>query len=572
MIKAHALENALSHNGKASDKSVLSALFSEGLKKESIKETMPLIQEIVKEVNSLTEEQQKQELEKLAIKTQKRETRQLGELPPLPDAEKGGIVMRLAPFPSGPLHIGNARPYILNDEYVKMYHGKLLLVIDDTISSEIKPIEPEAYKLIPEGFDWLNVKYDKKIIYKSDRLQIYYDYAQELIKKGYMYVCNCSQEEFQELRAKGKECGCRNMDEHEHLERWEKMFNVSSKQGNFVVRLKTSMQHPNPAFRDRVMFRIVTREHPRVGKKYKVWPMLEFSWSIDDHLLGMTHILRGIDLVMETEVEKFIWDIFKWKHPVVIHTGFFAIEGVKISKSKGAQEVRSGMYSGWNDPRLWSLQSLRDRGIKPEAIREFILNMGITKANSTVAIDVLYAINRKFLEKSPRYFFVENPVKIHISGAPELEAKLPLHPNKQQGYRRYNTSQDFYISQNDFELMQDGNYRLMHLLNFKSTKPSPVKPLIFSYISEEPEEKLDVKFIHWLPSNKDETSNKENQFSNNIKVRIRMPDNTMVKGLGEKDLEKLKPGQTVQFERFGFASFYEKDKKTNELEFWFTHR
>ena len=124
-----------------------------------------------------------------------------------------------------------------------------------------------------------------------------------------------------------------------------------------VVRLKTSMSDSDPAFRDRVMFRISDRPHAKLGTKYRVYPMLDFAFAIDDHFLGITHILRGMELAIETRVEKFIWDIFKWKHPEVIYNGHFEIEGVKLSKSKCAIEVKSKRYSGWNDPRTWSLHS-----------------------------------------------------------------------------------------------------------------------------------------------------------------------------------------------------------------------
>lgn len=558
-IEAYALENAVKHSGKAAPGSVLNALFMEGLEKNKIKEIMPKINEIVNHVNSLSpaEQQEKYDLAKKDLK--KREVREEGQLSDLPEAEQGKVVMRIAPFPSGPLHIGNARPVVLNNEYVKKYSGKLILVIDDTIGSEEKPIEPEAYKMIPESLDWLGINYDKKIIYKSDRLEIYYAYAEELIKKGYMYVCSCASEKMRDLREKGIDCSCRHLPAKQQLERWKEMF--SAKEGQFTVRLKTSMQHQNPAFRDRVMFRISERSHAKVGDKYRVWPLLEFSWAIDDHLLGITHIIRGVELMMETEVEKFIWDIFKWKYPVTLHTGLLRIEGVKLSKSKGSKEVKSGAYTGWNDPRLWSLQSLQDRGIQPQAIKDFILSVGMSKANIAVAIDVLYAINRKYIEKSPRYFFIPEPVQITIKGCPELDASLPLHPSEKLGFRKYRTNQNFYIPKQDAELMNDGNYRLMHLLNFKTDKISPVKPRDFSFLSVDPDDKLGVKFIQWLPAD-----------AKNIQITIRMPDGSTISGLGEPEITNLKPGQVVQFERFGFCRMYSLSKKENKSEFWMAHK
>ena len=554
IIKAYALENAIRHEGKANQGAVLAGLFAEGLEKEDIQKYLPKIKKIVDEVNNLSLKKQKEEFENLEQKTSKRKIRE--ELPELPNAKKGNVIMRFAPFPSGPLHIGNARPLILNDEYAKMYDGKLLLVMDDTIGSVEKPIEPKAYKLIEEGVKWLDVNYDKKIIYKSDRIEKYYEYAQELIKKGYMYVCICPKEKIHELKINGIECPCRQLHQEEQLKRWQEIF--KTEEGSMCVRLKTSMQDPDPAFRDRIMFRISDRFHARTGKKYRVYPLLDFSWAIDDHVFGITHILRGTDLVMETRVEKFIWDIFGWKHPEIIYNGHLEIEGVKISKSKGSIEVKSGRYFGWNDPRTWSLQSLKDRGITKEALREFILKLGVKKSNTTTPIDVLYSINRKVLEEVSRYFFVEDPIKIKISASPKLTAKIPLHPNGKLGTKIYQTSQEFLISKEDFNQIESANYRLMHLMNFKSDNFLPLKSRTFSFISQEPDNSLKTKFIHWLPAE-----------TKNIKTEILMPDGLIKKGLGESKLDELKEGSIIQFERVGFAKLHKKEK--DKLIFWFAN-
>ena len=554
VIESHALENAIKHQGKANQGAVLACLFAEGLEKSEIKEIIPTIQKVLQEVNALSPEKQEKQLSKSDFQTSKRKIRE--GLPELFNAEEGKVVMRFAPFPSGPLHIGNARTMILNDEYAKMYKGKLILVMDDTIGSEAKPIQLEAYKLIEEGAKWLDVNYDKKIIYKSDRIEKYYAYAEELIKKGYMYVCNCEKNLMHDLKVKGIACSCRELPPEVQLRRWKEMF--KAKEGSMCVRLKTNMQDPDPAFRDRVMFRISERFHAKLKNKYKVYPLLDFSWAIDDHVLGITHILRGMELAIETRVEKFIWDIFKWKHPEVIYNGHFAIEGVKISKSKGAQEIKSGKYTGWNDPRTWSLQSLKDRGITPEAIRQFILNTGVKKTNITIPIDILYTLNKKILNEVSRYFFVENPTKIKIKGCPELTARLPLHPNQKNGHRIYKTTQEFLISEQDAELMQDGNYRLMHLLNFKVDSIKRLLPKEYSFLSEEPDNNLKTKFIHWLPHT-----------PYNIKVEVKMPDSSIKQGLGEEELGKLKVGTVIQFERFGFVKLHKKEK--DKLEFWLAH-
>ena len=105
--------------------------------------------------------------------------------------------------------------------------------------------------------------------------------------------------------------------------------------------------------------------------------------------------------------------------------------------------------------------------------------------------------------------------------------------------------------------MSTGNYRLMHLLNFKEMRVSSIEQQSFSFISEETDKELHAKPIQWLPAN-----------SNNIKVKIRMPDNIIREGMGEPALADLKEGTQIQFERVGFVKLYKKNK--DYLEFWFT--
>jgi len=419
-ILAYALKNAIDYNGKANANTIVNSLFHEGLKKQDLEKVLPLIRQIVGQVNAMTLEQQKKEFESLYTQVSERKIR-VG-LPELPNAKQGKVVTRFAPYPSGPLHIGNTRILVLNNEYAKMYKGKMLFIIDDTIGSEEKQIVKEAYELIPEGLKLMGVKYSR-IFKKSSRLKIYYKYAEMLIKKGKAYVCECSIDELRKNRKEGRECSCRQYPPKEQMKRWKEMFKKSAKQGKYALRIKTNMQDPDPAFRDRVIFRISTREHPLVGKKYKVWPMLEISWAVDDHLLGITHVIRGKELMIETKMEKYIFGIFGWKEPEFIHTGLLGFEGIKLSKSKGQKEVREGRYAGWDDPRTWSIQSLIKRGIEPEALKKFILSLGIRQTEITVPIDILYTENRKLLNQKAKP--ADFKPASDLPEVPEIEPKIP---------------------------------------------------------------------------------------------------------------------------------------------------
>lgn len=547
-IRKYALENAIKHNGKASVSSIIGKLINDDPSvKNKLKDISKEIQSVINDVNKLSIEQQTKELQKLAPELLEKREKQEHILKELPNVANK-VVMRFAPFPSGPLHIGNARTAIINDEYCKKYSGKLLLVMDDTIGSEEKQIDKDAYSLIPDGLDFLNIKYEKPI-YKSDRLELYYKYAEELIQKNKAYVCSCSSETIRENRKNENECSCRKLSFEENKKRWKSMFDKKTKEGSYVLRIKTSMQDKNPAFRDRVLFRISERKHPRVGNKYRVWPLLEFSWAIDDHLLGITHIIRGKDLMMESEMERYIWDIFNWKPAEIIHSGLLSLEGVKISKSKSAKEVRTGKYLGWDDPRTWSLQSLKRRGIKAEAIRIFLLQFGLNQNEITAPIDGLYSENRKLIEKDAnRYFFIEKPIKIKITNIPkELKtAKIPLHPDyPKRGFRELKVTDEFYVPE---KLEKNRVYRFMHLFNFKDNK----------FISGKHDEKLDAKMIHWLP------------IDDLVNVEILMPDGSIINGLAEPDVKKIKVGEIVQYERFAFCRCDNKEK--NKIVFWFTHK
>ena len=547
-IYAYALENALEH-GKTMPGVVMSKLFRHGLKKEHIKDVMSEINKIVEEVNSMPENDRIKLFNNYKKFLPEKVIEEKG-LKDLPNISKK-MIFRLAPFPSGSLHIGNTKTYLLNALYAEKYKAKTLLIIDDTIGSAEKALILDAYKLIPEAFDYLKVKYSKPIIYKSDRLNIYYKYAEELIKKNKAYVCSCPQEVLRENRANKKECACRLLKSADNLKRWKNMFNLDAKQGSYVLRIKTDMNHPNPAFRDRVLFRISDREHPRVGKKYRVWPLLEFSWAVDDYLLGVTHAIRGKELMIEGDMQNYIWNIFKWKKTNFIYTGLVKLDGIsgKLSKSKSQKEVLRGEYSGWDDPRTWSVQSLEKRGILAESLREFVENIGLNQKDVIVPVDDLYAINRRKLDgEANRYFFVENPVELRIDNFPNVkEIKIKFHPEKPKT-KTVKINKTIFISNKDFNDFKDKEIRLMHLFNIKLNKK--VK---FTSNENNP----NFRKVHWV--------------SEGVKTKVMMPNGIYVNGLAESNIEKLKKGEIIQFERFGFCKYQGKDRFTGNYEFWYTH-
>jgi len=552
ILLKYTLLNAIQHNGKADIQAVLGKIISEDPKVRSkIKEIILEIKKIVTEVNLLSLEEQKNKIKELGFEIKKKKVEEVRELSPLPNVKKyKKIVMRMAPFPSGPLHIGNSRMVLLNDEYVKKYKGKLLLVIDDTIGSEAKIPTKEAYKLVIDGLKWLGVKWHK-IIYKSDRMKLFYEWGEKLIKMRHAYVCECPKDVLRENREKGFECNCRKQDPKTNLQKWKKMLKGEYKSEQATVRLKTNMKHPNPAFRDRVLLRISDREHPRVGKKYHVWPMLEFSWAIDDHFLGVTHILRGKDLVMEDLMEEFIWNLLRWKHPEFIHHGMLRFEGLKLSKTQARMLIEKGIYADWDDPRTWSLQSFKKRGFLPEAIRNFILSFGLSLNDITVPLEILYSENRKLIDpKVNRYFAVIDPVEIKIVNAPKVKkVRVHLHPDfPRRGFREIPVNTDkIFISREDFDKFRGKEIRLIGLFNVKLDKKAEVTSK---------EVNMEMQKIQWVSEK-------------NVTMKIVMGNGNTVKGIGEPEIKKLKPDTKLQLVRFGFCRV---DLTKPDLILYFAHR
>ncbi|MBE0525453.1 MAG: glutamate--tRNA ligase [Candidatus Thorarchaeota archaeon] len=557
-IRKVVLDNAIKYEGKPDVKSVMGALLGSRAELRSrADEVKQIVQKLVSEIERMAIEDQISELKKIAPEMLEQpnvvEIDEKKELPELPNMDKWDkVVMRLAPFPSGPLHIGNARMVVLNDYYVKRYDGELILVFDDTIGSAEKIIEPEAFDLIPEGLDYLGVKYDKTI-YKSDRLDLFYKYAVDLIKKGEAYICDCDAGVWRnEHKIKGIPCACRSLTVATNLDLWEKMLDGTIEEKKAAVRLKTGMDNPDPAMRDHVILRISETEHPRVGSKYRVWPLLEYSWGIDDHELGISHIIRGKDLVKEGKIEQHIWSLYDWPHPELMYYGRLKFQDATLSKSKSSKEVRDGTYSGWDDPRTWSLQSLQKRGIDSDAVRKAMLDLGLSLVDISISMKSIYSENRKLRDQgAPRAFFIQDPIWLEISGLDQEFAEVPVHPDfKERGVRkipllREDDKLEIGVQPIDLARLEPGNlFRLKDLANFTIDKKKSHIAKMHS-IDVDEVRKVNGPIIHWIPK------------VGSVSVELTLIDGSSVLGLAEPGLKTMLTGTFLQFERVGFARIVE---------------
>jgi glutamyl-tRNA synthetase len=554
-----ALENAVKFNGKPNPGAVVGKLMSThpDIKKD-MKTTMMTINGIIKDISKLTIDEQKNKLKELdpshdkkekALKEQRKKER--SELPELKDAKEGKVVTRMPPGPSKYAHVGHAISFGINWLYSQMYKGKSILRFDDTNPEVEKQEFVDAIK--EDVVDYLGFK-PSQIVFGSDHIEKFYKYAEQLINEGKAYACNCPSEKISKQRRDMKDCPHRAQSKEETLKLWNDM--TSGKKVDYALRLKIDMQHKNAVMRDPVIMRVIEDEHYRQGNKYKVWPMYDFESSLMDGILGITHVMRSNEFDSRIELHTYIANLFGFKSIPYRHYGRCGITGALTQGREIRKKIDSGEYIGWDDPRLVTLRALRRRGIVKEAIINLVKRAGLSKSNTTIDFTVISTENRKILdEKAHRYFFIETPKPITVIGAPKLKNILNLHPDNAKGGRPLPSQEQFLVEETDFKKMKDGKIiRLMDCVNFTKNK----NDYKFESTDYEDFKGKGEQIIHWLPDD-----------NKNIKTKIFMPNAKYKEGISEPNIAKLKIGDVIQFERFGFCRLDSIEKGV--YTFWYTH-
>ena len=551
-IRKFALQNAVFFKGTANPKAVVGKILGGCPELRSkAAEITPLINQIVEEVNAMGLEAQTKalaEVDSTMLVKEKKERKY--ELPELENVD-GKVVMRIAPGPSGPLHLGHTRVSILNDEYVKRYGGDLVLRFEDTNPEKI---DPDAYDMIPEDLEWLGVKCNRKYI-QSDRFEMYYDYTRKLMEAGHAYVCTCDAEHWRQLKEQKQACPCHDLPVETQLERYDKFLAGEYKEGEAVVVVKTDIAHPNPAVRDFVALRLVDHPHPLTGDKYVAYPMMNLSVAIDDHEMSMTHVIRGKDHLNNTFRQEYIFDYFGWKKPVYYHYGLVNIPDTVLKTSLIKQSIGEGEYSGWDDVRTGTVRAMARRGIKPEAIRRYWVESGIKPVDITFTWENLYGMNRDVIDGvSNRYFFVGNPVRYDIDGIDEIVGKAPLHPDHpERGDRVYKLEdpRTIFLSSDDSKTFLDaGMVRLKDLCNIEYGLPAKYAGDDVSVLRK------GVRAVQWVGTD-------------SVKASLVMPDGSITEGLVEGAVLR-EESETVQLERIGFVRIEGKDQ--DSVRMVFAHR
>jgi len=574
LIFRKALSNAYKHEGKADlDAVIRKIIFLKPEIRKNIKEIIPIAKEIISQVNSLSlEEQYNFLIAKYPeeLKEEKIEVKRF-ELPPLEGAEKGKVVTRFAPNPDGPLHIGNIRAMLISYEYARIYEGKFILRLEDTDPRTKKPIlhvfndEKRDYEYIIRDLEWFEA-YPDEIYIQSDRLKIYYDLAREMFKKEALYVCFCSREEISKNRTIGRACKHRDKSIDENLKEFEEIVQGSYANEQPTIRLKTDLNHPDPSVRDWIAFRIIDPNqypHPRIeviesylGFKPYLWPTYNFASTIDDHLMGITHIFRAKEHMGNTIKQSYIYKIMNWKQPHTIHYGRMKFEGAVLSKSKINEGIKRGIYEGFHDVDLATILSFRTRGFLPKAIKQVILEMGTKPVEAKISFELLHAMNRKIIDPiADRYFFVTEPRIVKLKIDKPIKVKRQLHPSRNDFfYFELNPKDGFinvYLSASD--LQEDFEVRLIELGNFRIKKTGDYyigEALDDQSLEYAREKKL--KLIQWV--------GEDFCLDCIVKVPSYIFKKKLLEGKVEKQIEKLKPNTFLQFVRNFFVKFHAIEK------------
>lgn len=557
LARKYALENALKH-GKANPGAVIGKVMAEGgdAVKARGKDVPPLANAVIAEVNAMSPDGMKAAFAEFeGTLVQRAKVEREGPLKPLPNAVKGKVVLRLAPNPSGPPHFGHGRGMVITDEYRRMYDGKFILRFDDT-DTTVKPPWMPAYEMFPETVAWLSRSPPDKVIYASDHMERYYEVAAECFRRGGLYVCECEGDAFRALKEKGEACPHRGRSLDENLAQWRKMLDGTFKRGAAVVRVKTDIQHRDPALRDWVAFRIAEEPHPRVGDKYRAWPLLDFQSAVDDHDEGVTHIIRGKDLRDSTAKQEFLYAHMGWTYPETMYWGRVSVhEFGKFSKSILQEAIKRGEFSGWDDPRLPTFPALRRRGFTAEGIRNFWLSFGITEKDIAASQLTLEAENKKVIEPiAKRHFFVAAPTEVRIEGAPALRATPALLPDDPTAGARELVVPDGRVLLAG-EDARDGPLRLKDLANVQLAGATA------SYHGADHQWARQQKapIVQWVPAH------------DARRATLVMPDNTRVEGACERGLADAPVGAHVQLERVGFARVDE-IRADGSVVLYFTHK
>tara|TARA_B100000214_G_C23966220_1_gene627841 strand:- start:128 stop:1777 length:1650 start_codon:yes stop_codon:yes gene_type:complete len=363
---------------------------------------------------------------------------------------------RFPPEPNGYLHIGHAKAICLNFNIAEEYNGKCNLRFDDT-----NPIaeEEEFVRSIQEDVKWLGFDWEDRLCFASDYFQQMYEYAIQLIQKDSAYVCELTTDEIKNTRGTlnepGSESPYRNRSVNESLDLFKRMRSGEFENGSKTLRAKIDMGHPNMNMRDPVIYRILHAHHHRTKDEWCIYPMYDWAHGLEDSIEGVTHSLCSLEFEDHRPLYDWYLDELGAYHPQQIEFARLNLSYTVMSKRKLKTLVENKHVEGWDDPRMPTISGFRRRGYTPEAIRNFMEEVGVAKRDNVMDVAKLESSLRSDLnQRSLRRMAVLNPLKVVITNYPEDKEELVTAKNNPEdestGTRELPFSRELYIEKDDF--------------------------------------------------------------------------------------------------------------------------
>jgi len=380
---------------------------------------------------------------------------------------------RFPPEPNGWLHIGHCKAFYIDFTMAERFGGKCNLRFDDTNpeKEDISYVEAIKRDVKWMGYDWEDREY-----YASDYYEYLYELAVKIIKKGKAYVDDLTDVEMSEYRGTavqdknnititppGRNSPYRGRSIEENLDLFARMRAGEFPDGARTLRAKIDMAHPNLLMRDPVMYRIRRETHYRTGNNWCIYPMYDFQHPLSDAKEGITHSLCSL----EYEIHRPLYEWFIREAEVFpsrqIEFARLNLSHTVMSKRWLLKLVQDKKVQGWDDPRMPTIAGLRRRGYTPQAIRNFVSQIGIAKTDSMVDIAFLeYCLREDLNKRALRVMAVLKPLKLIIENwedgkTEELEAvNNPEDPAA--GSRRIKFSRELWIEREDFEEVPPPKY------------------------------------------------------------------------------------------------------------------
>lgn len=369
---------------------------------------------------------------------------------------KGAVHTRFPPEPNGYLHLGHAKSICLNFGIAQEFGGLCNLRLDDTNPVAEKAEYAEAIK---QDVKWLGFNWEERLFHASDYFDQLFEWAKDLIKSNKAFVCDLSFEEMRQARgtlvSPGEHSPFRDRTIEENLDLFEKMKVGTFPEGTKTLRVKIDMASPNMNLRDPVIYRIIHKNHPKTGDQWKIYPSYDFAHGQSDSIEGITHSLCTLEFEHHRPLYDWFCENLKIHHPQQIEFARLNLTYVVMSKRKMLRLVEEGHVSGWDDPRMPTLQGMRRRGFSPQTILDFSERVGLAKRENVIEVELLeHCLRQDLNRRAPRRLGVLNPLKLTIENYPDGQSEeidaVNNPENPEEGTRKVPFSSELFIDRNDF--------------------------------------------------------------------------------------------------------------------------